>query len=1161
MKNDWKPADLTNTDENRIRHQISNFKFQIILLLIFCAAMLIAGGCVSQEDHLKAEPPTEKAKLITDITTDDSPESFDILIRGNRVLTYTSVKQISPLGVILYFSETELDSEFERAFSENSIVRSLRTSRLTDNGNTARIEILLRKDMPWEITRDEDTGVRLSFAGNAGNAKIPTGDHRSGPPRFGTPSEIGNTGPPMEVWDPKRKVWVAESLSRKTQYRGISETSSPEFRSHATRLQSVYAKASENGLKIFVGADGPITKYKSFTIESPARIVFDIFDVRSPYKNEKKVSVNSEWVRQVRYYAYPDRVRVVLDTKKAYLSDFRANPSEDGLLIRMGAADADDPPLFVRGTHPSAARVQSVYASRTENGVLVTVRGDGSIGNYKSFVEQDPPRIIVDMFNVRARAGEEENAFPVDTEWVRQVHHTTYPDKVRLVIDTRKPYLSTFSVSPDRNGLVIHVGDGQASFSRVAKPETEIRTPTPGFQSGLKTPELKTDSKPALVDLVVFSPEEAGKSTLIIETSGPVTHDIRRSGDRKLEVRLPNAKIPEYRHEQGAMLATHSESAVDKIMPVRATAGETDMAVFEIELREFVPYFVEQTEVSGKHHLMVHFEASSISPRPAMLARETGIAIAKAEPEPARIEVRGEKHPAPEDYLQLEPPPQSAQPDSGTPLPPAGPGPGMTPQTASSPLPPAGPGSGMTPLPPAGPGSPGVNPSLTPEADDKFDEILEEPEKRYTGEKIALDFYDTDIKNVFRILREVSGKNFAIDKDVSGKVTLTLDRPVPWDQVLDLILKMNQLGMTYEGDIVRISTMKTIQADEKIMQDRKLKAQQAREKQKELERLFTEYIAISYSKAKTEILPHVNNILSKGRGTASVDDRTNTLIITDTAETIGKAKEIVQKLDRVTPQVVIEARIVEASTNFSKGIGVSWGAKSGFAENYYNSNYGLDQKIGVGPQRGYDEIGGTYGYDMAMNLPANVLNAASIGFSFMRIAGTPFQLDARLTAMESLGQGKIISAPKIVTLDNKTAKISQGLDYPYNKLDKDGNSTTTFFKIDLSLEVTPHVTPDNRISMTIKVEKKDVGSVISGSQSFTNKEAETELLVNDGDTVVIGGIIKSTESDAKSGIPGLSKIPLLGWLFRNKSTSKDDEELLIFITPRIIQLKQRAIQY
>lgn len=422
--------------------------------------------------------------------------------------------------------------------------------------------------------------------------------------------------------------------------------------------------------------------------------------------------------------------------------------------------------------------------------------------------------------------------------------------------------------------------------------------------------------------------------------------------------------------------------------------------------------------------------------------------------------------------------------------------------------------------------------------------------QKYTGEKIAIDFYETDIKNVFRILREVSGQNFAIDSDVSGKVTLTLKKPVPWDQILDLILKMNKLGITYENDIIRVSNMTTIQ---KFQEERiaKIEAEfkAAKKREELLEPILTHYIPVNYARA-TELTKHLEKITTKERGSLSVDDRTNTIIITDVKEKIQRALSVVYNLDKPNLQVMIETRIIEVTNNFSRDIGVNWSGTIGIQPG--------DATEGIGPQRGYDVLGGTYGYNWAVNYPAAA--NSNIGINFRRINGlTPFTLDAQLSAMESKGEIRILTSPRIVALDNKEATIEQGLEYPINTLDEKGNTITEFKDVDLDLKVTPHITQDGRVSMLIDTSKNDLGPVVNGKQSFQKKQAKTELLVNDGDTVVIGGIMKTVRSTSKSGVPLLSRLPIIGWLFSSHSKSDDKEELIIFITPKIIKLENKAL--
>ncbi len=442
--------------------------------------------------------------------------------------------------------------------------------------------------------------------------------------------------------------------------------------------------------------------------------------------------------------------------------------------------------------------------------------------------------------------------------------------------------------------------------------------------------------------------------------------------------------------------------------------------------------------------------------------------------------------------------------------------------------------------------APGAEVSLATagEEENPYADLLNE-NKEYTGQKIALDFYKTDIKNVFKILQQVSGKNYAVDKNVTGEVTISLEKPVPWDQVLDLILDMNQLGKVEQGDIIRIATTATLSAEEAAKQKKIQAIRQRMEEQKTLDPLVTEYIPISYANAGSEILPHLKDILTKDRGTITVDGRNNQLIVTDTRPKIEKAREIINKIDKVTPQVLIEARIVEINNDFNRDVGVAWNASG---DDIYKS--GLD---------------GQYSYNVAMNTPMLTAQSAAgqgtIGLNFTRLDawGTPIVLDAALKAMESENKGKIISTPKILTLDNKKATIKQGQRFPFQTVEDD-EVDIQFEDVDLSLEVTPHVTPDRRVSLLIKTTKNEIiGFIETGDPIISTNEAETELLVDDGETIVIGGVVKNDTKYTESGFPILKEIPMIGWLFKAKSQSNVKQELLIFMTPRIVQLEQKHL--
>lgn len=400
--------------------------------------------------------------------------------------------------------------------------------------------------------------------------------------------------------------------------------------------------------------------------------------------------------------------------------------------------------------------------------------------------------------------------------------------------------------------------------------------------------------------------------------------------------------------------------------------------------------------------------------------------------------------------------------------------------------------------------------------------------------KVSLDFQDADVVNVLRLLAEVSKLNMIIGDNVKGKITIKM-LDIPWDQALTIILKMKGLGKIYENNVLRIDTLANIaqqQEEEARAKDAMIKA----------EDLTTKIIPVNYARAK-EVAESIRKSLSS-RGDITIDDRTNTLIVKDVADKHEEILNLLKTLDRPTPQVLIEARIVQADTNFAKDLGVQWGGN-------YATNPG-DYNMGVvtGPT-GTVSAPST---GFAVNLPASGIagSKGSVGFTIGKTVGDAFNLDLRLSAGETKGLTKILSAPKIATLDNREAIIQQGESIPYKTYSQEGTKTE-FIDAALTLKVTPKVTPDGHISMNIKITKNRQGSiVVEGTPSINKKEATTEVLVRDGETTVIGGIYELSDTDNTSMIPWMHQIPLLGWLFKNTSKSNIKSELLIFITPKII---------
>lgn len=431
-------------------------------------------------------------------------------------------------------------------------------------------------------------------------------------------------------------------------------------------------------------------------------------------------------------------------------------------------------------------------------------------------------------------------------------------------------------------------------------------------------------------------------------------------------------------------------------------------------------------------------------------------------------------------------------------------------------------------------------------------------QRKYVGQRISLDFKDADLQNVFRIIAEVSNLNIITSDDVRGKVTLRLIN-VPWDQALDLVLQAKSLGARQEGNVIRIAPLASLRTEERA----RLDAQKEVEKLRVSTEAVTETIPVSYTRAG-ELQPKIKDLLSEG-GKVQIDERTNTIVIRDLARNVGEARALIARLDTPIPQVLIEARIVEVDTSFSREVGVQWGGS-------FNGTAG-SSKLGVS---GFQDPTGAFipgapvtnsgsvpftptapPPNFAVNLPAAVGLGSGGGISF-GILRNNLRLDLSLTALEASNKGRVISSPKVITIDNKEATIEQGTQIPYSTVSASGTNTQ-FVDATLSLKVTPHITPDGGVIMKLEAKNDSQGAVgATGQPAINKKKATTEVLVRDGETAVIGGILQISRTENRAAVPWLSKIPILGFFFRTDSSDATNRELLIFITPKV--LKSEPVQ-
>ncbi len=433
----------------------------------------------------------------------------------------------------------------------------------------------------------------------------------------------------------------------------------------------------------------------------------------------------------------------------------------------------------------------------------------------------------------------------------------------------------------------------------------------------------------------------------------------------------------------------------------------------------------------------------------------------------------------------------------------------------------------------------------------------------YTGEKLSLNFQNVEVRAVLQVIADFTGLNIITSDTVGGNLTLRL-KDVPWDQALDIILQSKGLDMRKTGNVVWIAPRDELATREKL-------ALEARQQINDLEPTRTESFQLNYQKGADfqKLLSDPNQRILSKRGSAVVDSRTNTIFVQDTPARIEEVRKLLRKVDVPVRQVMIESRIVEATDNFSRNLGVRLGYRE---EAGGRTPFGLGNQISnpsripvvtiggaqstLAPIAGNDGTVPAYSTgNLNVNLPVPGLGGAAPGLFSMILfnqSRTKF-VDLELTALQADGRGKIISSPRVITADQVEATIEQGTEIPYQQATSSGATSVSFKKATLSLKVKPQVTPDDHVIMNLNIHKDSVGQNTLSGPSIDTKQVVTEVLVENGGTVVIGGIYSQTETSTTNKIPVLGDLPYVGFLFKQNLKSDNRSELLIFITPKIIK--------
>ena len=430
-------------------------------------------------------------------------------------------------------------------------------------------------------------------------------------------------------------------------------------------------------------------------------------------------------------------------------------------------------------------------------------------------------------------------------------------------------------------------------------------------------------------------------------------------------------------------------------------------------------------------------------------------------------------------------------------------------------------------------------------------EAARKKEMEYVGDKLTLNFQDIEVRAVLQLIADFTGLNMVTSDTVKGNVTLRL-KNVPWDQALDIILKTKGLDMRKMGNVIMVAPAEEIAAREK----QEFESQQ---KIQELAPMFTDLIQVNYASAEeiASLLKKEGNTLLSERGSVTIDERTNTLLVQDTADKLDEIKKLVAKLDRPVQQVLIESRVVVANDDFSKELGSRFGATkiSSFDFNPGTSSPFNNPSTAItsGSLNATNDLAGSNTPNLSDTLNSNLPVIGNSGSFALTMLSNNLRLDLELSAMQAEGRGEVISSPRVITSNKTEALIEQGVEVPYQQVSSSGATNVSFKKAVLSLSVTPQITPDDKVIMDLAVNKDSVGDVVLGVPSINTRKVSSQVLVDNGETVVLGGIYEQIKSHDVEKVPFFGDIPGIGYFFRHSSKVDNKAELLIFVTPKILK--------
>jgi type IV pilus assembly protein PilQ len=1116
-------------------------------LIFYSAAaifsLVIFSGCAQTKANIKEDNAlavgNSSAAVIQAIKVSSDASQIEILT--DKPLSYTYYKTIEPPKLVIDIAQADPGSVTKSLeVNTGNIKRIELVKHEFTGGFLSRIEIFPIKELgDFTVTTDSvDKGKLLvTFAKSPGEeqqateakgeikpAIVPEVANKPKEPQL--PAEANVT---KEEVKPPATVEAAANPATQQAQSGITEENkdaqpAPGAVSDSTKeekqpagelnkeappnvelkatpvVQQKLVKAvaaSDEGIEITV--NGGIDVFSTFKLTKPDRIVLDIPGVKSGIV-AKSVAINKFGVGLARLGSYPDKVRIVLDAAKDSFPAYRVIKSANGLQVLFSEA----PVVSAEKVEKEPVREASVPVTETKK-----AQPTGPVSDIKNEEKQTP-----DGINKEGKPADKSETAAVP------------PAKM----------LNTIAASDEGIEITVNGGIDTYSVFKLAKPD-RIVLDMPGVKSGVPATPI-TINKFGIGDARLGIYPDKVRIVLDAEKDSIPSYKVIKSanGLRVLFVVASANPVEKVEKEPAKEAAESSIETGKAIKPAVSAIEAIDFSIVgeysQIALKvggacnvgkmshvaNGLAFTIHNCQVPIKFQRMIDTSAfpsvvRKIIPYQIKVKKGYDVRIlVKLRQKVAESNLKTEGNTI---YWNIKNPEIAKT------------------QTVASKLAKEQP---ETPFVPEVAQREKAQPSREIETaqNKQLAATLKPGEKKvYTGRRVSLEFSDADIRKILQLIAEVSNLNFLIGDDVSGTLSIKLVN-VPWDQALEVILDSKGLEKRQEGNIMYIKPKGKFKTEEQEESE----ALQEHERRMELK---TQLFEVNF--ASIDDIAAQFEKLKSDRGSISKDSRTNRVIVTDISDRLEKMSRLLKALDLPEKQVMIEARIVEATTTFTQDIGVQWGLHYRDGSASIMGVNSLD--VGLGGIVTTPPTSGTF------SGTSSTTAGGAAGISFGKLTSN-VQLDLVLSAAATVGLVKVISSPKVITLNNKAAKISQGQSIPYQTTSAEGTQTQ-FVEAALTLEVTPHVANDGSISMKIKASNNSAGSSVNGAPPPINKkEATTEVQVMNGETTVIGGIYQDSDSDSDSGVPFLKDIPLLGWLFKSNSKSKTKTELLIFITPRIV---------